>query len=82
MPWSRAAGQADGGVRAGAAVIPRGFAPALRGPRIVQSMRWPRDPIGLRWRQRGELGPVVALRILPNRGEVICAMAYPEFVPR
>lgn len=52
---------------------PARFPPAVRGPRILQTIRWGRDPVGYLWRQRVELGPVFTLRILPNRAGVVCA---------
>lgn len=52
---------------------PARFPPAVRGPRIVQTIQWGRDPIGYLWRQRWRLGPVFTLRILPNRAGVVCA---------
>lgn len=52
---------------------PARFPPADPAPRIVQTLRAQRDPVGYTLSLRRALGPVFTWRVLPNRSGFVCA---------
>src|SRR4051794_32123091 len=48
------------------------FPPGLRAPRVVQTARFARDPLGFLRELRARFGPVFSLRVYPNRGGFVC----------
>ncbi len=56
---------------------PTRFPPAARGIRLLQTLRFARDPLGELQRARRRHGEVFTLRILPYRSGLVCA-ADPE----